>query len=525
MPEYITLVTRNKVADALTSPDGIGFVRDVIPSYLMKRRWFSAKDQAIKSTKLKYLAPLPDGDREVLIAELESRSEGETYRWLLPLSVLWDDEPALALPNQLALARVRRGRRTGLLTDAFSLPAFAQQMVTALAQGTRIETTEGEIVFEPTEGGRETLRAPEKADVLWLSAEQSNSSLIVNDAAMLKIFRKVSPGNHPEPEMSRYLTAQGFANTPALLGEVTRIAGKERNSLAIAQAFVRNQGDGWTWTLDQFNRALDDLSAQEGASEARADKVADYASIASAIGKRLGEMHTVLAQPSDDPAFAPEEAGEKDIDAWVARATDIVDRAFDLLKAQATWVDETVEARAKQLLSRHQALSKELKRLAASALGTPKTRIHGDFHLGQLLVTSGDIYIIDFEGEPGRPLAERRAKASPLRDVAGLLRSFDYAVAATADPKNVAAARLESDTLNAFLTQLCDSAQAAFLHAYHESIGAKPNSKLLDFFLIEKAAYELAYEAANRPAWLPIPVEGLVKLTERILRSGSRSGT
>ncbi len=520
MPEYITLVTRNKVADAITTPDGAAFVRDVIPSYLTKRRWFSAKDQAIKSTRIKYLAPLPDGDREVLLAEVESQSEKDTNRWFLPLSVVWDDEPALALPSQLALARVRRGRRTGLLTDAFSLPAFAHQMLRVLAEGGRIETAEGTINFEPAESALDVLRRPDNANVLWLTAEQSNSSLIVDDAVMLKIFRKVSPGIHPESEMSRYLTTQGFANAPALLGEIARISNSgERNSLAVAQAFVRNQGDGWSWTLDQFNRALDDLSSHEEGAESRADKVTDYTAVAAAIGKRLGEMHAVLAKPSDDPAFAPETANEGDIERWIEQATSWLDRAFALVKARKNWQDETLEARATLLLSQQQALAKALHQLGQAGIGSPKTRIHGDFHLGQVLVASGDVYIIDFEGEPGRPLDERRAKASPLRDVAGLMRSFDYAAATTLDPKNVTAARLSADERETFLTRLRDSAQQAFLDAYYDSIGADRNANLLDFFLIEKAAYELAYEAANRPAWLPIPINGLSILAERILRN------
>jgi len=472
------------------------------------------------------MAPLPDGDREVLLTEVETRCDGEVNRWLLPLSVVWDDEHVAALPSQLALARVRRGRRTGLLTDAFSLPAFAHQMLDALAAGARIETPEGTIGFEPVEGTQDILRRPDNAEVLWLAAEQSNSSLTVDDAVMLKIFRKVSPGDHPEAEMSRYLTRHGFANAPALLGEVVRLSDKgERNSLGVAQAFVRNQGDAWAWTLDQFNRALDDLSTREDGADGRTDKVVDYTAIAAAIGKRLGEMHAVLARPADDPAFAPETVTERDIETWTERATALIDRAFALLKAQKEWPDETGEARAKLLLSRQQPLSMALRHLARSGIGSAKFRIHGDFHLGQVLVASGDVYLIDFEGEPGRPLAERRAKASPLRDVAGLMRSFDYAAATTLDPKNVTAARLPAEARETFVITLRDGAQDAFLDAYYASIGTERNADLLDFFLIEKATYELAYEAANRPAWLPIPVNGLSRLAERILRHPARAAS
>jgi len=517
MPEYITLVTRNKIADALTSADGAAFVRDVLPSYLMKRRWFSAKDQTIKSTRFGYLAPLPDAGREIILAEIETKVDGETSRWQLPLSVAWDDEPGAALPNQLALARVRRGRRTGLLTDAFTLPAFACRMLGALVDKSRMETPDGAIVFEPVESDETVMRQPENAAVLWLTAEQSNSSLIVNDAVVLKLFRKVSAGMHPEAEMSRYLTAQGFANTPPMLGEIVRVAKDgERSSLAVAQGFVRNQGDAWAWTLNQFNRAIDDLASRQAAGDAVLDEIADYNTIAAAIGRRLGEMHAVLGRPSADDSFAPETATARDTEAWANRAIALLDRAFGLLKKLPGWENETAEAQAKRLLAQHEGITRALDKLAKAGIGSAKTRIHGDFHLGQVLVASGDVYIIDFEGEPGRALAERREKASPLRDVAGLLRSFDYAAAATLDPKSTTAAQVPHEQRVAFVARLRDGAKQSFLNAYQES-GDAPRFELLDFFLIEKAAYELAYEAANRPAWIPIPIQGLAQLVARVL--------
>ena len=522
MPEYITLVTRNKIADALTSADGAAFVRDVLPSYLEKRRWFSAKDQTIKSTRFRYLAPLPDGEREIILTEIETKADGETSRWQLPLSVVWDDEPGGSLPSQLALARVRKGRRTGLLTDAFTLPGFARRILGALANAARVETADGAIVFEPVNKNETVLRQPENAPVNWLSAEQSNSSLIVNDAVMLKIFRKVSPGMHPETEMSRHLTAQGFANTPPMLGEVVRVAKDgERSSLAVAQGFVRNQGDAWTWTLDQFNRAIDDIATREGAGDAVTDDVADYTAIAAAIGQRLGELHAVLARPASDDAFAPEAATERDIEAWGERASAMLDRAFSLLKKQSSWEDETIESEAKRLLAQHDAFTRVLRKLGKSGIGTPKTRVHGDFHLGQVLVTSGDVYIIDFEGEPGRSLAERREKASPLRDVAGLLRSFDYAAATMLDPKSTTAAHVPQEQRTAIVRRLRDGAKRAFMDAYRKNAAEPGNSELLDFFVIEKAAYELAYEAANRPAWLWIPIRGLARLATRVLSARS----
>ncbi|MEA2814786.1 MAG: maltose alpha-D-glucosyltransferase / alpha-amylase [Rhodospirillaceae bacterium] len=521
MPDYVTVVLRARLDEALESAAPV-LERETLPPYLQKRRWFGAKDQTLQSSHIAYMARL-GGERDMLLAEVEVKTDGAISRWQLPLSISWEDESGAALPSQLALARVRRGRRMGLLTDAFSLPGFAHQMVASLADARRIDTPEGQIIFEPTADKVEVLRRPADAPVMWLSAEQSNSSLIVDDAVMLKIFRRISTGEHPEAEMSRYLTAHNFSNSPALLGEVSRIdADGQRHALAVAQAFVRNQGDAWTWALNQVNRAFDATTSREASAESRGDDIRDYHALAAAIGRQLGTMHTVLAQPTDDPAFAPRAAGREDVEAWIERATELMSGAFEAIAARRDWDNEAVEADARALLANREALERTLRRLGESGEGTLMTRIHGDFHLGQVLVASADAYIIDFEGEPARSLAERRRKASPLRDVAGLLRSIDYAAATSLDPKNLIASRVSPGRRQRLVTRLREGAGKAFLGGYREAAGAlagKARGGLLDFFLIEKAAYEVTYEAANRPTWLAIPVGGLARIANRLLAS------
>ena len=521
MPDYVTVVLRDRLDEALESAAPI-LERETLPPYLQKRRWFGAKDQTLQSSHIACMARL-GGERDMLLAEVEVKTDGTISRWQLPLSISWEDKSGAALPSQLALARVRRGRRMGLLTDAFSLPGFAHQMVASLADARRIDTPEGQIVFEPTADKVEVLRRPADAPVMWLSAEQSNSSLIVDDAVMLKIFRRISTGEHPEAEMSRYLTAHNFSNSPALLGEVSRIdADGQRHALAVAQAFVRNQGDAWTWALNQVNRAFDATTSREASAESRGDDIRDYHALAAAIGRQLGTMHTVLAQPTDDPAFAPRAAGREDVEAWIERAMESMSGAFEAIAARRDWDNEAVEADARALLANREALERTLRRLGESGEGTLMTRIHGDFHLGQVLVASADAYIIDFEGEPARSLAERRRKASPLRDVAGLLRSIDYAAATSLDPKNLIASRVSPGRRQRLVTRLREGAGKAFLGGYREAAGTlagKARGGLLDFFLIEKAAYEVTYEAANRPTWLTIPVGGLARIANRLLAS------
>jgi maltose alpha-D-glucosyltransferase / alpha-amylase len=431
------------------------------------------------------------------------------------------------LPSQLALAHVRRERRVGLLTDGFAVPAFAHQIVALLAQGACRASPDGEIRFEPTPDTVQSLHLPADAEINWLSAEQSNSSLIIGDAVMLKIFRRIAGGPHPEAEMGRYLTQNGFANAPPLLGEIARVGPDgTRFSLAMAQGFVHNQGDAWSWLLDQLLRALDDLTAPALAGDAEAGLMSDYEVLAARIGQRLGDLHVVLARPSDDPAFAPATATAQDIACWREHTQARLKAAFGVIAERKKWDRPDDEARAVELQKSRRALLAALHDLAQAGAGSLTSRIHGDFHLGQVLVVSGDVYIIDFEGEPARPLAERRAKSSPLRDVAGILRSFDYAAATIIDRKNVGSAPISDERRDEFIARFRACAPKAFLEAYRTAIsasGATMSKRLLDLFLLEKAAYEVTYEAANRPSWFAVPLAGLSELARRVLQ-GKRGG-
>jgi maltose alpha-D-glucosyltransferase/alpha-amylase len=427
---------------------------------------------------------------------------------------------------RLALARVRRGRRLGYLTDAFALPGFAHRVVAALAEACGFENAEGVLRFRPTDAGRELLESATDADINWLSAEQSNSSLTVGDKVMLKIFRRISAGEHPEAEMSRYLTAQGFTNAPPLLGDIVQVSGDGTpHTLAVALGFVRNQGDAWSWILDQLTRALDSLAP----SESEFDGLSDCEAIAATIGRRLGEMHAVLARETADEAFAPKVADTEDAAGWAVKAEQRLDRAFSTVEKTRDWSSAQDRERANTLLNQRTPLTAAIKNLAKSSVGALMTRVHGDFHLGQVLVSSGDAYIIDFEGEPATSLAERRAKTSPLRDVAGLLRSVDYVGAALIEGKGVGTAPVGETQRDRLIAEFRTRAARAFLKEYSAarcSGRGTGERALLDLFLLEKAAYEIAYEAANRPTWIGVPLAGLSSLAKRILEddAGGQNG-
>jgi maltose alpha-D-glucosyltransferase / alpha-amylase len=504
--------SNRNLIDILESGLGAHLQCSILPRYLGKRRWFAAKDQNLASVRIACLTRLPGTDLEMVLSEVEIEGDGKPGRWLLPLSVVWGRR-FQDLTKTLALARIRGRRREGLLTDGYSLAEFAQRMLECLATGAQISATQGMVVFAPGVQADDRLKVAAGSPVTWLSAEQSNSSLIVGDTVMLKIFRRISAGQHPEVEMSQYLTEKGFGHTPLMLGEVARIDDEgERYSLAVAQAFVVNQGDAWTWTLDRFSRFL-----EKDASNGEFDECTRFA---AAMGHRLGEMHVVLSAPTDNEAFSARCATGDDVESWIASARSALHGAFQALNRAP---DEKAPAAEHALLSKRDAIFDALEHLAASGEGSAVSRIHGDFHLGQVLVADGDAYIIDFEGEPSAGLAERRRKSSPLNDVAGLLRSFDYALAMAVQSEKEGT--LPASMRRQVLAPIVDRAKAVFLQAYRSSaanLSGLDDADLLDLFLIRKAAYEIAYEAANRPEWLPLPVNGLVEIMDRVL--GRRTG-
>jgi len=520
MPEFVTLVLRDGLADVLASASRQILEGESLPAYLPKRRWFAAKDKPIDEVRIARATPLPGTD--LILAQVETTAGGTTDCYQIPLGIAWEDGGLAALQQQLAIARVRRGRRVGFLTDAFSLRDLPLAFIEGLRTGRTLPTDDGEIRFRPTTR-MEGFDLPADIEIRWLSAEQSNSSLILGDQLVFKVIRRIRPGIHPEAEMGRYLTEHGAGNIAPLFGEVVRIgADGEPRTLAIVQGFVRNQGDGWSWSLDTLRRTVDEMTLTDGAADG--DGFADEAGFAAAIGRRLAEIHTVLAQPSDDPAFAPEPVDADAVRGWIEEARVEIDGAIATVAAMRDWPDAATEAAAKRLLAGQDRLPRLVERLAAAGRGSLQTRVHGDFHLGQVLVAQGDAYLIDFEGEPTRPIAERRHKSSPLRDVAGLLRSIDYAAATADDATHDTIPEAMREQRTALLRRYRDEASKAFLDAYRGVARAAPHpwatpeaeAALIALFSLQKAAYEIRYEAANRPSWIGLPIRGLAALLDQL---------
>jgi len=541
MPDLTTLVLRGRGGLALTESSRRALEHDVLPAFLMRQRWFPAEHR-IAQARVIDLTPLPGGATdEYLVAELETGTGAARTRLHVPLAVAWQ----AAAPGDYLLARIRRGAEVGVLADASLREGYVRALVAALRAGSAPPADGGgpgsALCFLP-EPGLHDVQFPDDAPLRWNGGEQSNTSVAIDDLAILKILRRVEAGVFPEVEMSRRLTQAGYANTPALLGEVARRdADGSMRTLAVLHAYLQHEGDAWTWTLDYLKRALDDALLRNASVEEFDEGLSGYATVAGTMGRRLAELHNVLAQPCDDPAFAPQAARPEDALARANEITAMLDRALAALRGHADGLDPTARACAAWLREHRDRLAARIAVLAQAETGAPRLRIHGDFHLGQVLLAQTDAYLIDFEGEPARPLSERRVKTSPLKDVAGMLRSFDYAAAMVGRgdplgsppeaPTPVAGTGLPAESLqdrrDQMLARFRDRAGQAFLQGYRLGADAvldlppEREQALVQAALIEKAAYEICYESRHRHDWVAIPLCGLAELARGLLMSAA----
>jgi maltose alpha-D-glucosyltransferase/alpha-amylase len=357
--------------------------------------------------------------------------------------------------------------------------------------------------------------------------EHTNSSAILGERLILKAYRRLQKGMNPDLEMGRYLTDEArFENTPPLAGaiEYTDPDG-EAITLGLLQGFAENQGDGWSYVLDYLDRYLENRLltswSPEGEDEAGEPAAGDafFAGLVRTLGLRTGQLHAALAAPTDDEAFSPETAPPQEVAGWADGVLAEAKRTLDLLKRRRDDLPEKALADADRLLGSHKALKRSMAGVARGDFGVVKTRHHGNYHLGQVLVVGNDFQIIDFEGDPARSLAERRKKHSPLRDVAGMLRSFDSAIrSALIDFGAERANQLER--LDPWGRLWEKRARRAFLDGYREGVGdaaSYPDKEeharaLIELFTLEMAFHEIGYELDNRPGRVGIPIRRVLDL-------------
>jgi maltose alpha-D-glucosyltransferase / alpha-amylase len=495
---------------------------DVMLPYLKSRRWFAAKNEKIEGVRMSMLAPWKTPSATWTVTFVDTHLEGgKCQRYFLPLALDWETrsfDPSEKYAAH-AIAKVRHKDRVGLFYAAFANPEFPRDMARAMGNNEDVPLAAGSLRFTSTALFAD--HAGAIADEVRVpSLEQSNTAVFFGNRLFLKGFRRMREGVNPELEMGRFLTeVSPFPHTAPVLGAAEYVVeGEEPVTLAVLQPYVENQGDMWTLICQHLSRMLSTPAAPTDKSEADTIAADFHLGRMALLGRRVAELHRALAKASGDPAFDPEPVTAEDLEAWKAGAEREIDETLDTIDAALRSLPEDARAQLQQLSAARERLYAKVGATAANLAGLAKTRYHGDLHLGQILVAQDDFIIVDFEGEPGRSLAERRAKGCVLRDVAGMLRSFSYAA-------HAAALRREAGVPNAeaaaqALAQWERDAAHHFLEGYSKSAAGlasvpadeKTRRALLDLFLIEKALYELRYEAANRPDWIAIPLRGLLEL-------------
>ena len=521
MPDFITLTSRDgRIETAITGRERIQLEQDALPQFLPLQRWFADKDVAIEAVKLVPLGELVAG--AFSLVAIDVTLSGEVHRYFLPISARWGDDNLHPGAPKLSytLAKIRRGPNVGALVDGAYDERLAAQFIAEMQQNHEHQGPAGTVRYHSTEAFR---AIEEVGEPRPLGVEQSNVSISFADTVILKIYRRLRAGEQPDVEIARFLTEEaGFTNTPAYYGSI-ELVDSEPTTLAAAFAFYPNQGDAWAAVTEALAR---DLASSEMRS-ASVDPPFEPESfrlplgIGALLGQRTAELHKALAIPTENPAFAVEPIDQARLARWADEVAADADAVLEKLAAAQSSLTEDVASDVARLLAARGKIEERIASVARMAPSGGCSRIHGDYHLGQVLIAQADLAIIDFEGEPGRSLAERRAKSSPLRDVAGMLRSFDYA-ASMALEKHLSSFDADTAEAEAQVRAWRDKTTADFLAAYRTHVAGAASipqdpaleAALLDLFLLQKGLYEIAYEFGNRPAWLHIPLTGVLALVE-----------
>ncbi len=441
--------------------------------WVQEQRWYASKSRAVTGIEIVEGVLLSD-DPSLFLALVQTRFATGTHElYQLPLGLVRGGERS----SERAIARTSDWSAY----DAVAAPDHLLELVRLMDAGAEIDAAEGRFTFHRTDA---MTRISESARVRLMGVEQSNSSVVIDDGIVLKVFRKLEPGINPELELLRLLTQRGFPNIAPLHGWYDYDGQALAATLGVVQEFYPDAVGGWELALDRVGPATEWFLTQLGD-----------------LGSVTARMHNVLASDNSDPAFAPEVPSQEALALLTATVDEDIERIFLRLPD-----DEQLAP----IAGRGQDVRERLAARAQVGVGGRVIRTHGDYHLGQTLHTPDGWVIIDFEGEPARPLPERRAKRSPLRDVASMLRSFAYVSSAIAHLHGgTPPAEFEAQARIRFLQRYFAEVDATLLPPGEAAI-----ANLLSIYELEKAIYELSYELDNRPDWVAIPVAGIRRLLE-----------
>ncbi len=529
-----TLERPRSIAD-LTGQERAAELSSTLAEWIAERRWFRGRGRKMRSARIADLIPASGREHALALVLVEvTYTEGEPETYSVPMTMIDEDdhEPELGL----AIARFVRGQEpAGFLVDAAGDPAFVTWLVRMLAGRRRAAGRSGELSGRPTAACAAIVGPADAAPVVdLLRGEQSNTSVRWGDTGILKLYRVVETGENPEIEMGRVLTQRGFTHAPATAGWLEyRPAAGGITSIAVLQAFATNHGDAFAAARNAVENDLEELVGGGGSPPVTVSSMAaiiarsrqavadggiaalagSFVATAELLGRRTGELHRILSQATDDAAFAPERLTPFDQRSLYQSVRSTAGDALRQLKSRLDTLPVPVRARAQGVLDRSDAIDRRLRRLLDSPMGGMRIRCHGDFHAEQVLMTSDDLMITDFEGQPIQAITQRRLKRPPLTDVAGMIRSLHYAAHG--------ALVMHGDQEHADLDRWAEAwyveSSAAFLRGYlaeTDGTGLLPadddaKAALLDVLLLQKVTYELRYELGARPDWVGIPLRGL----------------
>lgn len=520
VPEFETLVVPVGATWVSLARTRSVFECDVLPGHLARSRWFPVHDASAIHPTLTSAIPFCDiGDNRPWLAFFQVAEDDSRTRYVMPMQIEWvrfDRERY----NPNALAAVRQGAREGTLLDVATTPIFIGLLLRNLGQRLTIEENGLKLEFTPTSRfTSRQVRLPER--VALGEAAFFSSSLLIGSDYTVKLFRKLESGINPEIEIGRFLTeVVGFANTPAMLGSAELIEGDQRSAVVIVHAQVGNQGDAWTVTAAYLDRLLETqrLLTYNGRTRQSEEQTA-YMRNLSQIGRRTAEVHLALASASASADLTPQAIAPEDVARWTTAILQNAERACQSLKQRRHSLGEADRALVDELLARQDRLDERLVELVPSMARGLNLRLHGDFHLGRVLIVKDDVFVTGFEGDVRRPIEERRRKAPAARDVASLVWSIEAASQAARER----ALRLVPDEhgrLSAALTEWTSRATATFVDAYRELTGASSIwpadplavQGLIDFFLLEKAFDVLEADLAQRAEAVPATIRRILRI-------------
>jgi trehalose synthase-fused probable maltokinase len=515
-----------------------------LPAYLKGQRWFGAKAREMRATEVVDFVSLERDALHALILLVKVEYEGgggDLYS--VPLVVSKDEagassarEKGTGSTSSVLTLSERGGVETATLTDALKNETFLSVLLDAIERGLVFSGEAGELATLRTHAlAMQETGAAGSLRPRAITAEQSNSSIAYGDRLILKFYRRLEEGMNPDLEMCGFLTEKAhYQHTPQLLGALEYRNARGLHMIqGILQSFVPNQGDAWQYTMKSISSFYSEVNknsavalvAETQSGGARAS-IAPFLASVGLLARRTAELHLALVSPAAaaEPDFAPEPFDENFQRSFEDALLELTNRVFGQLRHARDRLPENAKPKVERVLGSEPQIIERFHSALSRPIRAVRTRIHGDYHLGQVLYTGTDFVIIDFEGEPARPLSQRRLKRSPLQDVAGMLRSFHYAAHAPllAATGSVNVNDSNREKLNGWAEVWAKWVSDRFLDEYLKTArGAEflPSSRedvmaLLQLHVLEKAVYELGYELNNRPHWAAIPLEGISKTLE-----------